>query len=417
MLPELLFTVDSLDGMLREKLRAAVQQVDTIPEQQFRSSSDEEVIDYVYGSTEVQPIELQADAQDMEVRETQVEVRRHPAFDAYDSSEPCSVKGVRVTVSTPFIGDPSLFALRPNQINLNPPRAKVMPARGGEPGYLDVVVETPLDASRNSERFKQEANGILSSVKWYLRIVNAQVLGHNQSLRGTIQHAVADRRQRLGTYATIVKAMNIPLRRKPGAPDVTKLAVRRRIVKPLPTKPPTRKEYGIADDVYDHILKVIRHEGRTFESTPSTFLQLDEEKLRDIMVAHLNGHYDGNATGETFRNHGKTDIRLEEKNRAAFVGECKVWSGVKALSTAMDQMLDYLTWRDCKAALIVFNKKVAGFSKIQDQIPQTLRKHSGFISSQSTTEAGEWRFMMRSADDPDRTILVHVFLFNLYVRP
>jgi len=88
----------------------------------------------------------------------------------------------------------------------------------------------------------------------------------------------------------------------------------------------------------------------------------DPIPLRDILLAHLNGHYQGDATGEAFRRSGKTDIRIEDGIRAAFVAECRVWNGQKELSQAIDQLLGYLTWRDCKAAIIIFNKHNSKFS-------------------------------------------------------
>ena len=74
-----------------------------------------------------------------------------------------------------------------------------------------------------------------------------------------------------------------------------------------------------------------------------------------MVLAQLNGHFKGAATGEAFRGKGKTDIRIEQDDRAAFVGECKNWNGETGATKAIDQLLGYLTWRDGKAALIVFN--------------------------------------------------------------
>jgi hypothetical protein len=79
------------------------------------------------------------------------------------------------------------------------------------------------------------------------------------------------------------------------------------------------RRYGVRN-----ILTIIRHDGRTFEATPKTYAVHDEEELRDIIRAHLNGHYKGDATGETFRRAGKTDLRIEAESRTAFVAECKV---------------------------------------------------------------------------------------------
>ena len=113
---------------------------------------------------------------------------------------------------------------------------------------------------------------------------------------------------------------------------------------PLPVPPKTGlvPEPGIPDDTYEHILQFIRHQGRTFERTPATYSVHGEEGLRNIVLAQLNGYFEGDAIGEAFRGSGKTDICIEQDNRAAFVGECKLWTGPAGLIAALDQLLGYL---------------------------------------------------------------------------
>ena len=139
--------------------------------------------------------------------------------------------------------------------------------------------------------------------------------------------------------------------------------------------------------------------GRTFETTPKTYSVHGEEELRDILLANLNGHYQGDASGETFRRSGKTDIRIEADDRAAFVAECKIWAGTKALSEAIDQLLGYLTWRDCKAALVVFNKNNSKFSGLLEKAPDAFRKHTGYRSVAKTGREGEWQYRMATQED------------------
>ncbi len=73
-----------------------------------------------------------------------------------------------------------------------------------------------------------------------------------------------------------------------------------------------------------------------------------------------------------------------------------------------------MTWRDSKASLIVFDKDVAGFTKIQEKIPEVLKQHPGFVRDMKAQNYGEWQMTFRSSEDPDRLVIVHVFLFNLY---
>ncbi|GAI63813.1 unnamed protein product, partial [marine sediment metagenome] len=123
----------------------------------------------------------------------------------------------------------------------------------------------------------------------------------------------------------------------------------------------------------------------------------------------------GIATAETFRRLGKTDIRIEDQDRAAFVAECKIWRGKEELFKAVNQLLGYLTWRDCKTALILFNKQIAKFNDLLIKVPEALRAHPKFKRALEVGANGEWRFEFFFAEDESRQIIIHVFIFNLYI--
>jgi hypothetical protein len=160
-------------------------------------------------------------------------------------------------------------------------------------------------------------------------------------------------------------------------------------------------------------LSLIRHQCRTFEGAPAAFAALDEEHLRDVIRASLNAVYRGNATAEAFRSSGKTDICVEADDRSAFVTECKVWSGGKGLSSAIDQLLMYMTWRDCKASIVVFNKDVVNFADlVGSKVLPSVEGHSGYIRTLSSEpQSGEWRFLLRHSAGHEVTC--HLMIYNL----
>ena len=77
--------------------------------------------------------------------------------------------------------------------------------------------------------------------------------------------------------------------------------------------------------------------------------------------------------------------------------------------------LGYLTWRDCKASLVVFNKEISGFTELLEKVPATLHSHPFFVKDVGQKGGGEWRFIFRSEEDEHRQIAVHMFLFDLFV--
>lgn len=409
-----LFTRGSLDDVLRALREKRVQElVEQIPRDQFCASADDQIVEHVTSKIEITPLTIYEDRMEMDQNEGKMDVSGHWDRNSFRDHGPIYTASVRVTVTIPFTGDPNLWQLYPNPRRLSAPRATIrQPGRDGV-GYLDIAMEHPADGDP-AGRFKRHLEETLEDLRFALANQAKQIKQFHQALPDRIRQIVERRRKYLEQHDEVKKVLDIPLKHRPGAPSVEPIKVKRKMVRPLPPAPSTPPEPGIRDEDYEHILKVMRHEGRTFEATPATFAKHDEEELRDIILAHLNGHYEGDATGESFRGAGKTDIRIESGNRAAFIGECKVWRGQKQLTEALDQLLSYLTWRDCKAALVIFNKDVAGFAGIQQKVPEALAAHANHISSIDTNQPGEWRLRFRSATDPDRRITVHVFLFNLY---
>ena len=57
-----------------------------------------------------------------------------------------------------------------------------------------------------------------------------------------------------------------------------------------------------------------------------------------------------------------------------FIAECKFWNGEKQFLETIDQLLSYLSWRDTKAAVLIFNRN-AKFSEVLKKIAESSPKH------------------------------------------
>ena len=118
------------------------------------------------------------------------------------------------------------------------------------------------------------------------------------------------------------------------------------------------------------------------ERSPNAFKTLGEEDLRTHFLMQLNGHYEGQATGETFNYEGKTDILVRAKDKNMFIAECKFWNGPKDFKDAIDQLLGYTSWRDTKTALLIFNRTTT-MSTVLNRIPEIAKKHSRYKQSET----------------------------------
>ncbi|MBI4799640.1 MAG: hypothetical protein HY794_13130 [Desulfarculus sp.] len=407
---DLLFARGNLQSYLSNIADNLNPIIEKVPTNQFIASSDEQLLEHFLAELIVEPITLHEDHATMDKEETTLDMSHR--FDYGEGAT--GVPGTKITVLIPYTGDSKLWEMRPSTWSTVFPRARYIGPRGNEPGSL--IVEISMTYDEPMESYKAVLDKKIKSIKEYLNYQRQDIESFNNNLPGQLLQTIRARRERLSKHQGLEAVLGIPLRNRPGAPSIEPIKVNKKITVPLPQPPASgfKPEPGIDSSMYEAILKMIRHVTRTFETTPKTYKGLDEEELRDILLANLNGYFEGQAGGEVFRLEGKTDILIKEGDRAAFVAECKVWYGAKQLTQAVDQLLGYLTWLDCKAALIIFNKSVAGFSDLLDKVPATMQSHPLFLRPGTNSEQGEWRFIFRSKEDEGRCVTVHVFLVNVF---
>jgi hypothetical protein len=149
-----------------------------------------------------------------------------------------------------------------------------------------------------------------------------------------------------------------------------------------------------------------------FERNPKSFESLEEPTLRDHILVQLNGHCQGAATGETFNGRGKTDILVRVRNRNLLIAECKFWTGPKNLDKAIAQLLGYLTWRDAKAALLVFNRK-RGSTRVARKMHQVMTRRSEHRRTLEPSKDGGYRYVFACPSDPSNELVITTLLFDV----
>ena len=126
----------------------------------------------------------------------------------------------------------------------------------------------------------------------------------------------------------------------------------------------------------------------------------------------LNSKFQGQASGETFNASGKTDILVKHQDRILFVAECKFWKGGQSLSDAIDQLLGYLTWRETKGAILLFNRN-RDFSAVLAQVPKVIQAHPQFVRQERYEKSTGFRFAVRHPNDAARHLLVTILAFDV----
>ena len=413
MVKDTLFSSYRLNDHFKEIKLSLFEYIEIISENQIFETEVDTLVEHCVGKFEIEPLELYEDRSKASHIESQKTV--HGGY-GYRSGASFTVKTLAITHTIPFTGDEVLWRLQPSSFKTRVPVGTVIPASASEVGSLSIVINLPTD--EGADEFQKEYERNLENIKGYLASQARDIEAFNADLKVQTLDKINMRKEELNKHRAILEALNIPLEPNPDAPSFELIPIKK-VVVPLPeiTPPGEKPEPGINKNIYEHILNVIRHEGISWENSPETYSVHDEEGLRDIILSHLNTHFEGKATGETFRKKGKTDIRIEAEDRVAFVAECKVWTGPKAVGEALEQLLGYLTWRDCKASLVFFNKHNLGFSEITEKLPSALKSHDLFETAviEDPVKA-EWRFTFRDPEDAKRKVTIHIFAFNLFVR-
>src|SRR5271168_1124072 len=76
------------------------------------------------------------------------------------------------------------------------------------------------------------------------------------------------------------------------------------------------------------------------------------------------------------------------------------------------EMFSYLSWRDTKTAVVVFNRK-AGFSAVLAKIADIAPKHANFKRDLGKSDESTFRYVFGQPGDANREILLTVMAFDI----
>jgi hypothetical protein len=314
-------------------------------------------------------------------------------------------RGSFVIVSFPYQGSRELLAIQPTTWLIESPDADI-----GDGEFRITYRSTP----ENRGQLKQTMERDIRVIETNLKHIERDWSGFDEELGQTARLSIAQRRNKLASDVQFVENLGIPVRRRSDMPSTYPVpAVRRKLPVPktsvaAPVPPDPTLELA----EYEHILEIISNMEKVMERSPKAFAHMEEEHLRDHILVHLNGHYEGQATGETFNFEGKTDILIRARGGNIFIAECKFWHGRKAYLETIDQLLRYVTWRDTKTAIILFNRQKE-FSAVLGQIPDATREHPKFVRQVEYGAETAFRFVLKNANDSSREFFMTVLAFDV----
>jgi hypothetical protein len=405
---ELLFYTGDLGAALEEHGRGVVREIESVDEAHLMQVDEEQWVEALVDRYQVALPQLDGRSAWMdEPQPAQVDVSwDHFRRAIDDPSQPTYVPGHRTVVHIPFTGDKAIFHLRASRFSSNPPRADVAA------GELRLVVEYPDDAPADINAKTQQ---LISSVERHLGFARNDIEQFNSGLASQARAAIAARRERVRRHTEHLAATGLPIGPS-GARSKTYIAksIVRRPAPVLPATPsqqPISLEPVLADEVYDHILSVIRMSALGMERSPKTYRGMGEEARRQVILDALNTHYRGEGTAEAFNVSGKTDILVRHEGSNLFIGECKFWTGAKGFTETIDQLFGYRAWRDTKLAILMFVRE-RQLTSIIERGHGALSQHPQFVHWQQAANETELRATVSWTGDHRRHADLNVFFIS-----
>ena len=375
-------------------------------ENRLLNTSVEDLCKYFVEKYRIDVPVLNMDEITVDRRETQINVSRDPHRIIIDRSRPVYVPGTEIEITVPFTGDFLAFTITPTVYSSSPPRGIV------KDGTLTLFI-TGVDLE--VDKVRSEIDQKVDHIDSYLTNLRTSAETLNSELDSTARQCIKRRCEKLLADQNLVASLGFKLKQRTDSPKTYTAPEVRRKITPMPppaSSIPYKPEPTLAEVDYEHILEVIENMAQVMERSPSAFSTMDEESLRSHFLVQLNGHYEGQATGETFNYEGKTDILIRSEGKNIFIAECKYWAGSQKLTEAINQLLGYSSWRDTKVAVIVFNRN-KGFTKVLEAIQSTTKAHPNCKRELNKRSETSFRFILSHRDDTNRELTLTIMAFDI----
>jgi hypothetical protein len=394
--PDPLFSQRSLTTLLKDQVHRMENAIDELSDDVFLHNSPDDMIEAISQDAYLPPIQLHAD-----------KGISHPPIQISNTivnGSGVPINGFRYSIEVPYTGASGLFNHQPETHDLDKPTAQL----NSHSMKGSIILNRIATAEVTPEELKVTFDAELDKVRRYIGYQAIQIDPFNASLKTEAARIVQGRRDRLLKARQVAASLGYPLHPRPGAP-LTYISpmVRRQITTTV--SGPFQPEPTIHETEYQNILRIIENMSFVMERNPKVFSTAPEETIRDHYLVQLNGQYEGSATGETFNGEGKTDILVRVGSANLFIAECKVWHGQKQFIEAIDQLLGYVTWRDTKTAIIIFNRNQAT-TPVVEAIKTTLETHTNYKRDAKLEHPTRLRAVFGRPNDPMREIIITVLV-------
>jgi hypothetical protein len=257
----------------------------------------------------------------------------------------------------------------------------------------------------------------LKSIMKQLDNVNEEVRRYNAQVESRVRNVIQSRKKQIEKQTGVLAALGVPIRKSSNTPATFAVPAPQIRKKIEVTKPEVHDTDFVPEPTLDSstfmdILRLINDVGKQFERLPSIYKGKEEEHLRDHILMILEPNFIGSATGETFNKSGKTDILLRHESSNIFIAECKFWKGAKSFVDAVSQLLGYLTWRDSKAAVVIFVQNT-DFTQVLKTAHREIKEHPNYLKFVRAEDEAWSIHHVHLNGDRNRIVNLAVMLYHL----
>lgn len=398
------FMDEAFDSYLRRNNERIRSRIEGESEEYIIGVNEDEYADFLTEEFEIQPLVLKIDERDVKTTKVSVPAKVFPR--SYNVQLGKSYNRDYLIVRIPYSGNGELFRCRPSTFLRWSPKVFLEDDR---------LCFGFVDFDYNADEITKRVDKNISDLRQWLGYLNTDIRRYNNRLRELVYNIFQARKQRILQRKQKLAAAGLPEKSTGEAKQTYSIPpprIRKKIVlKPDSARKDQESEPMLDQSTYHDILKTIYDLGRTMEKHPSTYEGKNEEQLRDHILTFLEPGTEGSATGETFNKSGKTDILIRHEAHNVFVAECKFWRGEKYYFKGLDQLLDYLTWRDSKTAFVVFvqNKE---FTTVLNKVEEITLQHSNCVRFLNGPEESWFNYEFSLPGDVERKVKVALLLFH-----
>jgi hypothetical protein len=403
--PELLFYKVGMHGLMDNQLARVAQEIAGYDGDQLLNTPSGDLVPYFVEKYQLEVPTLHKDQAYVDQREGQVAVIDYFARDYGGARAAREITGTHVELTVPFSGDKEMFYVTPTTYNSAPPRAIVT---------SNAVMIRVAGRDMAPDQVKRQLDSTLADIEQYLNWQRSTSNDFNQRLATSVRQSVEVRKTKLLADRNLVAGLGFPIKQRADMPTTYATPdVRRKLhTPPAAASAPFKPEPVLDEANYRHILNIIENMTVVMERSPTAFAEMGEENIRQHYLVQLNGHFEGAATGETFNHQGKTDILIRVDGRNIFIAECKFWRGEKQFIETIDQILSYLSWRDTKAAIILFNRN-KDFTQVLARMQEAMNTHQHRKQGPKVEGETRFRYVFGNPTDHGREIALTVMAFDV----